>query len=210
MGRKSKADQRRSQIIEAFFHSVTEMGLSNASIRKIAAKAGVQPSVLHHYFSSREEIIEEAVIWFTDRIFKAFQDQVAASQTVAGGLDHPDRADLDLGMAFIFSKGMINENHTGFFLECCVAARHNPRIRKTLADLFSRFRQAIIDQLEQVPGFNGLSEKEQSVLASTVVAVHEGIELQWFADPDAVSLDKSLEITREIVDFFIQKGGRSS
>ena len=199
MGRKSKADERRTQIMEAFYHCVAEQGVANASIRKIATQAGVQPSTLHHYFKSRDEIIEEAVVYFTDHIFEGFQGQMADA-----GVES-----LDQGIEFIFSKGMINEDHTGFFLECLVAARHNARIREAIADLFRRFRKAIVDHLEQVAGFDRLEESRKALLASTIVAIHEGIELQWFADPDGVDLKQTLETTRDIIEFFIANGKTS-
>ncbi len=198
MGRKSKADERRTQIIQAFYQCVAEQGIANASIRKIANQAGVQPSTLHHYFKSKEEIIEEAVVYFTDHIFEGFRGQMADA-----GVET-----LDQGIEFIFSKGMINEDHTGFFLECCVAARHNTRVRETIADLFRRFRQAIIDHLEQVPGFERLKDSQKALLASTIVAIHEGIELQWFADPGGVDLNQTLETTRDIIEFFIENAGQ--
>lgn len=199
MGRKSKADERRLQIIRAFYHCVVDQGAANASIRKIAGQAGVQPSTLHHYFSNREEIIEEAVAWFADISFEAFQARMAS----AGNLSDS----LDTGLEFIFSSGMISDAHTGFFLECCVAARHNRRVRQTLAKLFQRFRDGIVDHLALVPGFSRLPAEQKALLASTVVAVHEGIELQWFADPSAVRLDKTLEITRTLIRFFIDTAG---
>ena len=110
---------------------------------------------------------------------------------------------LDQGIEFIFSKGMINSDHTGFFLECCVAARHNTRIRETLADLFHRFRQGIIAHLRVMPGFSDLGPERQALLASTLVALHEGIELQWFADPDSICMDQSLAVTRDLIHFFL-------
>lgn len=200
MGRKSKADQRRIEIIEGFFQCVADQGIANSSVRKIATAAGVQPSTLHHYFKNKEEIIEQAVKVFTDRILDQFQQQLNAMvkrRAVSG------REKVDLGLAFIFSQGMINDRHTGFFLECCAASRHNVRIKAMLANLFVRFRQAIIMQLEQIPGFDRLPAARQKLLSSTIVAIHEGIELQWFADPASVSLDATLEITREMISFFI-------
>ena len=199
MGRKSKADERRTQIIRAFYECVVDQGAANASIRKIANQAGVQPSTLHHYFSNREEIIEESVAWFAGQCFEEFGTRMAA----AG----PDA--LDTGLEFIFSSGMIGEAHTGFFLECCVAARRNLRVRQTLAELFNGFREAITAHLELVPGFSSLEPDQKQLLAATVVAIHEGIELQWFADPEAVDLEKTLEITRNIIRFFIDTAGGS-
>ncbi len=206
MGRKSKADQRRIEIIQAFSQCVIDQGAAGASVRKIADAAGVKPSTLHHYFKNREEIIEEAVVYFTDRIFEDFREQVATMGVVTG-LTGTDR--MNQGMEFIFSKGMINEDHTGFFLECLVVARHNPRIRATIADLFRRFRGAIVDQLEQIEGVERLETPQKALLASTIVAIHEGIELQWFADPDGVDLNQILQTTRDIIEFFIENAGQS-
>jgi AcrR family transcriptional regulator len=200
MGRKSKADERRTEIVQAFYHCVVDQGIANASIRKIANQAGVQPSTLHHYFKSKEEIIEEAVVYFTDHIFEGFRRQITDD-----GVEN-----LDQGISFNFSTGMINEDHTGFFLECCVAARHNTKIRKTIADLFHRFRQAIIAHLEQVQGFDRLDDAQKTLLATTVVAIHEGIELQLFADPIGVDLKQTLETTRDIIKFFIENARLSS
>ncbi|WDP84721.1 MAG: TetR/AcrR family transcriptional regulator [Desulfobacter sp.] len=207
MGRKSKADQRRIQIIKVFYQCVVDQGVANASVRKIANAAGVPPSTLHHYFKNREEIIEEAVLDFTDKIFTRFNEQMSAMDADSECRDQ-DR--VNQGIEFIFSQGMINENHTGFFLECCVAARHNPRIKATIAELFERFRKAIVDHLEQVPGFDRLDLSQKSLLASTVVAIHEGIELQWFADPEQVNLAQTLATTRNLIDFFIKNAGNLS
>ncbi|WDP91170.1 MAG: TetR/AcrR family transcriptional regulator [Desulfobacter sp.] len=204
MGRKSKADQRRTQIIQAFYQCVVDAGLAGASIRKIAEAAGVQPSTLHHYFTGRDEIIEEAVAYYTDGIFEGFRTQMKG-EAGEGGAENKDGPTLDQAISFIFSKGMINEEHTGFFLECLVAARGNPRIRATIARLFERFRNAVIEHLVQVPGFEDLAPARQELLASTIVAVHEGIELQWFADPGRVDLARTLETTKDIISFFIRE-----
>lgn len=197
MGRKSIAGERRTQIIEAFYRCVVRHGQAWASIRKIADEAGVQPSTLHHYFKSRDEIMEEAVIYFTDMIFKDFHDQMKAWE------DAPDP--VTKGIEFIFSKGMINVDYTGFFLECCVAARNNERIKNAIAQLFDRFRRAILDHLDGMGGFSHLSETNRRMLSAIIVAIHEGIELQWFADQGAVRLDHAREATQQVIRFFMEE-----
>jgi AcrR family transcriptional regulator len=53
MGRKSMEDERRAQILEGFYTCAVREGLGNASMKKIAVEAGVQTSLLYHYFSNR-------------------------------------------------------------------------------------------------------------------------------------------------------------
>ncbi len=196
MGRKSIADERRTQIIQAFYLCVVKEGVAGASIRKIANEAQVSPSTLHHYFKDRDEIIEEAVVYFTDEIFTRFSEKITP---------HADASmRLSRGLEFIFSKGMINPEHTGFFLECCVAARHNSRIRDTIAQLFHRFRGAIMEHLNSMEGFARLEEGQKKLCASMIVALHEGIELQWYADPGQICLGDALTTTRALIQFFIE------
>lgn len=196
MGRKSIAKERRTQILEAFYRCTVQNGQVAASIRNIAREAGIQPSMLHHYFQSRDEIVEQAVVYFTDMIFADFHGQM---QALSG-----DGERLARGMEFIFSKGMINTEYTGFFLECCVAARTNENVKNTLSELFKRFRQAIIEHLKNMDGFSSLSETDQQMLGVMIVALHEGIELQWFADPDKIDLNRVLSTTNDLIRAYIK------
>lgn len=188
MGRKSVAEQRRSEIITAFYRCVVQDGFAKTSVRKIAAEAGLLPSAIHHYFKGRDEMVEELVIHFTNRIFRALEKKLAV-------LNDPANR-LSAGIEFIFSPDMINEEYSGFFLECCAESRHNPRVRQTLAGLFRRFRRAIVAHLNESPEFAGLPPEKQQFLAAMIVALHEGVELQWFADPASIDLAAAFVATR--------------
>lgn len=191
MGRKSIADQRRVEIINAFYRCVVNQGFAQTSIRKVAKEAGVLPSTLHHYFKDRDEMISQTVEYYTDRLSHGF---------VPGeSRENDDDARLSGGLEYIFSAAMINPEDTGFFLECCAEARHNPKVRASIAKLFERFRENIIQHMGQTPAFEHLTDPEKKILASMIIAIHEGTELQWFADPNAVSLKGALNFTKSII-----------
>ena len=196
MGRKSLADQRRAEILTAFFDCVEDQGFGGASLRKVAARAGVQTSVLHHYFSGREEMIQELVRTYTEDLFDDFEQFSRA--------EGDPRTRLIQGIEFIFSPAMINPRSNGFFMECCAQARTSPAVRESLARLFERFRGAIAGQLAALPAFEGRSRAELDALAALITAMHEGMELQWFADPGAVDLDRAGALVREWIDHLSQ------
>lgn len=191
MGRKSVAEQRRKEIIKAFYHCVVREGFAKSSVRKIASEAGVQPSALHHYFKGRDEMVEELVIYFTDRIFSALEKKLAA-------ITDPAQR-LSAGIEFIYSPEMINPEYAGFFLECCAEARHNHRVRQTIAHLFFRFRKAIVAHLDESPEFEALSLEKKNLVAAMIVAIHEGVELQWFTNPASVDLAEAATATRTLI-----------
>ncbi len=201
MGRKSLADTRRKEIIEAFYHCVNAEGMASASVRKIARKAGVQPSMIHHYFKDRDEMIESMVDLFADTIFDNFLDQMR--------LYNNPEVRFFKALEFMYSPDMINEEYSGFFLECCVEARRNPRVRATMAKTFRRFRQTIIAYMEEMNILDGLPSQQKEGYASLLIALHEGLELQWYIDPDAVSLEKAATLTRQIIELIVSDAGRN-
>lgn len=200
MGRKSMADTRRQEIIAAFYHCVNAEGIASASIRKIARQAGFQPSMIHHYFKDRDEMIEEMVNYFSDTIFDSF---------IRGMRRYKDpEKRFFKSLEFMYSPGMINQEYSGFFLECCVEARRNPRVRATLAKTFRRFRQTIIDYIEEMDLPDSLTKQQKENYAAMLVAIHEGLELQWYIDPKAVSLKKAIALTRSVINMIIDDTGR--
>lgn len=57
MGRKSKANVRKQEILSHFYEVIIEEGFEGASIAKIAKKMDVNPSLLIHYFSTKDAMI---------------------------------------------------------------------------------------------------------------------------------------------------------
>ena len=49
---------RRRQLIEATIASIHDVGFSEASVQRIAAKAGVSAGIVHHYFEDKGELLE--------------------------------------------------------------------------------------------------------------------------------------------------------
>jgi AcrR family transcriptional regulator len=57
MGRKSIKESRQKEIIEAFYKLAIKEGLENASIAKTAALININPSLVIHYFKTKEHLV---------------------------------------------------------------------------------------------------------------------------------------------------------
>ena len=57
MGRKSKAKIRKQEILSHFYEVIIEEGFEGASIGKIAKRMEVNPSLLIHYFSTKDAMV---------------------------------------------------------------------------------------------------------------------------------------------------------
>lgn len=81
MGRRSLKDARQKEIIEVFYQIATKEGLENASLAKIAEMAGMNPSLIIHYFKSREQLVNGLIEFILDRYLGIFNVPVSATST---------------------------------------------------------------------------------------------------------------------------------
>ena len=56
VGRKNIAEQRRKEILKAFYKVAKKIGLENTSIAKVADEMTISNGLVMHYFKTRDEI----------------------------------------------------------------------------------------------------------------------------------------------------------
>ena len=56
------APEARRRILEAACDLIAAEGIDEVRIARVATKAGASTSLVHHYFSTREELLEEALL----------------------------------------------------------------------------------------------------------------------------------------------------
>jgi len=67
MGRKSIKDVRQLEIIKAFYKLAKKEGYENSSIAKIANEMGVNPTLIIHYFKTKENLTYALIDYILDR-----------------------------------------------------------------------------------------------------------------------------------------------
>jgi len=60
--------ERRTQLVEAAFRRVAEVGFEGLRLRQVAEEVGIDHSTLHHHFATKQDLID-AVTEFTTRQF---------------------------------------------------------------------------------------------------------------------------------------------
>ncbi len=86
------AKETKEKILKCTTELILERGgdISNVTIRTIAARAGIGVGLTNHYFSSKEQLIEECIA----SVFSELFEQLAGNGIgTAAGIDRPDSAD---------------------------------------------------------------------------------------------------------------------
>lgn len=73
MGRKSIKDSRQPEIIRAFYKLAKKEGLENASIAKTAALIQINPSLVIHYFKTKEHLLYGLIEYILEEYLRIFE-----------------------------------------------------------------------------------------------------------------------------------------
>ena len=63
MRKHHKAETRKPEILENYYHVLIEEGFEGASIGKIAQRMKIHPSLIIHYFKNKENLTAELAQW---------------------------------------------------------------------------------------------------------------------------------------------------
>jgi len=172
MARKSQAPQKREQIAWALFDCLAENGHENITIKRIAARAGLPHGVIHYYFEKKDDIVNALVEALAALYQEKFQKFLESSKEGSG--DNIEKMFHYLVEAFVFDRRL---NRVFYNLVQMGFERRDVSV--PLRRLLDAYRGNIGDMLVQA----GAGE-QSGPLSMMVVAVIEGLALQWMIDPD--------------------------
>ena len=106
---------RRAQIVAAAIDTIAELGYGQASVARIAERAGTSKGVILYHFSGKDDLIRELVGELIARAGAYMRPRVDAESTGAGML----RAYIESNLAFMAE----NRNHVVATVEIALNAR---------------------------------------------------------------------------------------
>ncbi|MEK5257565.1 TetR/AcrR family transcriptional regulator [Paenibacillus sp. FSL F4-0125] len=176
-------DERRSAIMQAAFTSFGQVGYTKATMKDIAAKAGVAQGLIGYHFRTKETLLVEVVReWMINKGMKAAFAKL----------------DLYVSPAEILQQGLLHvvefrkENPEWFTLliSLWTESVNNEKLAKELLELYKEMKSGIMEIIDRMELQLDRSEKE--TLASLIQAVIDGLTLQAPVplSPEPISLEQ--------------------
>lgn len=133
MAPRVEAADTRARILEAACDLIAAEGIDEVRIARVATKARASTSLVHHYFSTREELLEEALLHSYDQVaLERFGDEPDASESATAGLR---RAILEcLPVPGAQERGWV------LWVELWLRAAREPELRPLATRLYERYR----------------------------------------------------------------------
>ncbi|MFM1724216.1 MULTISPECIES: TetR/AcrR family transcriptional regulator [Rhodococcus] len=178
-------EQRRRDLIDAAIRVSAEVGLAAASTRAICAEAGVQQSVFHYCFSSKEELLRE----LTREVVAGMVETAVAS--LDPGVDVEQS--IFKGLMSLWETVRVQPDKQLVFYELTVGALRAPG-RGDIAEWQYREYYASTGQfLTRLAETAGIEWTVPiPVLSRMVTTAIDGLILGWLADGRADEVEASL------------------
>ncbi|MET8654054.1 TetR/AcrR family transcriptional regulator [Nocardia aurea] len=176
-GRAAQAEERREAILRAAMDVIAERGYRGASLAAVAERVGLTQPGLLHYFPSKELLLV-AVLEARDRW------DTAAVPTQRRGdwrLRH-----LEQLVDYNASRRGLVQTFTALVGESVTGADHPAQefFRQRYSNARAVFTEILAAEFgERLPG--GLTPDQAAPL---LIAVLDGLQIQWLLDPEAVDM----------------------
>jgi len=178
MGRKSKADVRKKEILEHFYIVLKDEGFENASIAKIANLMDVNPSLLIHYFKTKEEMVFAFVEFLLGGYEVTFKDAVFNSE------DPQERFDNTLNT--MFGEDWLNFSEQTVFYACYYLSSRHARIKALFQKMYTKFKEILIPEAQSWMKAGIIKEADPENVADYLIIMNEGLTYfdKLMSDPE--------------------------
>lgn len=137
MGRKSLKIIRQKEIIRTFYKVSKKEGLENASIAKAAKDMGINPSLIMHYFATKDDLIYGLIDYILDKYLLIYRVNLSTEKDPKSAL---------LGVIDnIFSKKWNSLFDDGVSYSCYSLTFRDKRIKRKYKLLLDTLRKTLED-----------------------------------------------------------------
>ncbi|WP_241010618.1 TetR/AcrR family transcriptional regulator [Mycobacterium camsae] len=159
----------RQRLLEAAVTCIRRKGYAATTARDITELSGANLASIGYHFGSKDALLDEALIEATERWLRPLARQRRGAES----------AGLESELSNFVESLPGNRAVVLAFFEALPRVERSPVVRARLAEIYEQLRAGILDVLP--PAW-----RDDTALASAIVALYDGILVQWLVDPDRV------------------------
>jgi AcrR family transcriptional regulator len=185
-GKRTSAAARRRDLVEAAVRVLAERGAAGASVRTIAAAAGVSPGLVTHHFGGVDRLVEAAYDHVAGRV-----DETLASAVASAGED--PRARLAAYVAANLAPPIAHPELLATWIALWNLARRDAGIMARHGHHYAAFRERI----EELLAACGVPAARLRPAAIGVAALIDGLWLELCLSPGSFDADEARGIAAD-------------
>jgi AcrR family transcriptional regulator len=189
--RPDRKHLRRPEILDAAVEELLERGYDGVRLADVAARMGATKAMPLHYWRSREELLDEALVHADERIQATLEAEIATLATPVERLRH------------VLRRCAVEDTAAGFWplwFELWRRALRSPRLRESHARQERRYRELIAQLVREGRASGDFPAGEPEDVALVLSALIDGVAVAVvLGDPafGAERTDRLLRTTAE-------------
>jgi AcrR family transcriptional regulator len=164
MGRKSLKGTRQKEIVKAFYTVAKREGFENTSIAKVADHMDINPSLIIHYFKSKQELEVALIDYILERYLNIYKTNgsIHTIETLNGLIEK------------LFSRKWNRLFDDGVFYSCYAHIYRNVEFRNKFKQLHDELRLILKESFTEAANNKLIRADDIDRLTETVFALLEG------------------------------------
>jgi AcrR family transcriptional regulator len=177
------AQDARDRILEAACELIAAEGIDEVRIARVAMRAGASTALVHHYFSTREELLEQALLHsFELAGDERFGDEPADERSATRGLARMIEECLP-------TSGSAERDWV-LWVELWLRAVRDPALRPVAAQLYDRYHKWLASGVRAGVESGEFSDCDPDRVADHAMALLDGFGIR------AMLGDPSMDVAR--------------
>ena len=182
MTKADVAAERKNQIVRATVDCISKYGYHNFSMQDVARTAGVSKGIIHYYFLNKDDLMMSVLDKVASDIEKVLQADM-------GSIDNPKKK-LEIFVEVCLDVVRNTREYYQVNMDFWTQINQKEEVRRVIANHYVKFRDTcskVINEGVQKGQFRPVDAIEYS---SYIIAVIDGISLQWLFDDKFTSYDE--------------------
>jgi len=187
----AEVEKRKAQITKAALTCFSRKGYHQTTMDDIVAESGLSKGGVYWHFKSKRELLIAAIM----DAFGGSPDELMAPL-----LESPASAAEKLrSLLEIFTQMIVNgplKETMPLILESWAQNVRDPEIQELSMQLFEQYRRPLAQLIESGIAAGELKPVSPLAMASILIAVYDGLTVQWMSAPGAIDW----EVIRETLE----------
>ena len=173
MNRVELASERKTQIINATIECISRYGYSNFSMQDVARVADVSKGIIHYYFLNKEDLMMTVL----DHVSGEIENLLVGTEITTDPVQR-------LSNVIWMCAGVV-QNKREYYrinMDFWTQIDQKEKVRQEIASHYAKFRTSIANIIQIGMNKGAFRSGDPSLYATLIIALIDGIALQWLFD----------------------------
>ncbi len=191
MSKPDVAAERKDQIVRATVECITKRGYHNFSMQDIARTAGVSKGIIHYYFLNKDDLMMSVLDRVAGDIEKVLEKEM-------GSIKEPvEKLKVFTEVCFDIVKS--TKEYYQVSMDFWTQINQKKEVRAVISRHYSKFRENCAKVIEEGIASGDFRPVDSMQHASFIIAVVDGISLQWLFDETGFDYDNTIKNASELI-----------